>query len=70
MKDAPWADAAPKPVGSTARASDITRAKALLTWKQKIILEEDLKKAINMYTNTRKLKRCIDEKLIMETLLV
>ncbi len=70
MKDAPWADATPKPVDSTTRASDITRAKALLTWKQKIILEEDLKKAINMYINTRKLKRCVNKKLLMENLIV
>jgi len=62
MKDASSADAAPEPVSSAARALDFTRAKKLLNWKQKMSLEENLKKATHLYISTREPKGALMRK--------
>jgi nucleoside-diphosphate-sugar epimerase len=49
MKNEPRADFTPKPVRFATAALDITRAKPLPNWEQKMRLEEDLKKTIDMY---------------------
>jgi UDP-glucose 4-epimerase len=59
-----------KPVGVASRALGITRAKKLLGWDPKISLEEGLQKTINWYVKTHEPKGYVDEKVLMERLII
>lgn len=59
-----------KPVGVAPRSLDITKAKKLLNWEPKISLKEGLQKTINLYINTHAPKGYVDEKVLMESLIV
>jgi len=59
-----------KPEGVASRALDITRAKKLLGWAPKISLEQGLKKTIQWYLETHQPKGYVDEKVLMERLVV
>lgn len=59
-----------KPEGVASRALDITRAKKLLGWTPKISLEQGLKKTIQWYLETHQPKGYVDEKVLMERLVV
>jgi nucleoside-diphosphate-sugar epimerase len=70
MKDKHWADDTPKSAGAATRALDITRTKKLLNWEPKKSLKEGLQKTINRYISTHAPKGYVDEKLLMERLIV
>ncbi len=59
-----------KPEGVASRALDITRAKQLLGWAPQVSLEEGLRKTIQWYVKTHEPKGYVDEKVLMERLVV
>lgn len=59
-----------KPEGVVSRALDITLAKKLLGWEPKVSLEQGLRKTIQWYVDTHKPKGYVDEKVLMERLVV
>jgi UDP-glucose 4-epimerase len=59
-----------KPMGVASRALDIARAERLLGWTPKISLEEGLRRTIQSYIRTHEPKGYIDEKVLMERLVV
>lgn len=59
-----------RPVGVVSRALDITRARELLGWQPKLSLEEGLRRTIKWYVNTHQPRGYVDEKVLMERLVV
>jgi len=59
-----------KPVGVVSRALDIFRAKELLGWKPRISLEEGLQKTIEWYMKTHEPKGYVDERVLMERVII
>jgi hypothetical protein len=69
MKDVHWKNTAPNLVG-LGITLDLNQTRKSLNWEQENCIEEDLKKAMDMYISMCGFEGCIAETLLLERLLL